>query len=139
MKTTEQIQSRLLNYRETLAGLVTSNQSSPAPSFTEWHKKQIAVLEGKIKELEWLLEGGSDKCIIHSTDWYGKCFKCGEQVFIREDKAPELLFLEERETFQKDENGVYTYFSDNEKHLVNLTALLEDYKTFLSVKQVKDC
>lgn len=22
-------------------------------------------------------------CGIHSTDWYGKCFKCGEQVFNR--------------------------------------------------------
>ena len=23
---------------------------------------------------------------IHSTDWNGKCFKCGEQVFVREPK-----------------------------------------------------
>jgi len=24
--------------------------------------------------------------LIHSTDWNGKCFKCGEQVFVREPK-----------------------------------------------------
>jgi len=23
---------------------------------------------------------------LHSTDFMGKCFKCGEQVFVREDK-----------------------------------------------------
>lgn len=22
-------------------------------------------------------------CVIHNTDWHGKCFKCGEQVFTR--------------------------------------------------------
>lgn len=27
-----------------------------------------------------------EKCILHSTDWHGKCFKCGEQVFVRESK-----------------------------------------------------
>jgi hypothetical protein len=21
------------------------------------------------------------KCITHNTDWYGKCFECGEQVY----------------------------------------------------------
>ena len=25
-------------------------------------------------------------CVIHSTDWNGKCFNCGEQVFVREEK-----------------------------------------------------
>ena len=24
--------------------------------------------------------------LLHSTDWNGKCFKCGEQVFVREPK-----------------------------------------------------
>ena len=29
----------------------------------------------------------SEPCgIFHSTDWNGKCFKCGEQVFVREPK-----------------------------------------------------
>jgi len=25
------------------------------------------------------------QCVIHSTDWHGKCFKCDEQVFTRKD------------------------------------------------------
>lgn len=29
----------------------------------------------------------SEPCgLLHSTDWNGKCFKCGEQVFVREPK-----------------------------------------------------
>ena len=29
----------------------------------------------------------SEPCgLLHSTDWNGKCFKCGEQVFEREPK-----------------------------------------------------
>jgi len=31
-------------------------------------------------EAEQLCDG------LHSTDWNGKCFKCGKQVFVREDK-----------------------------------------------------
>ena len=31
--------------------------------------------------------GQSEPCgLLHSTDWNGKCFKCGEQVFVREPK-----------------------------------------------------
>jgi hypothetical protein len=30
--------------------------------------------------------GRSEQCVLHSTDWNGKCFKCGEQVFVREPK-----------------------------------------------------
>lgn len=31
--------------------------------------------------------GRSEPCdFFHSTDWNGKCFKCGEQVFVREPK-----------------------------------------------------
>lgn len=26
---------------------------------------------------------------LHSTDWYGKCFTCGEQVFVRESNHPD--------------------------------------------------
>ena len=40
--------------------------------------------------VEWtdeLLKGQSKDCgLLHSPDWNGKCFKCGEQVFQREDK-----------------------------------------------------
>ena len=25
------------------------------------------------------------ECVIHNTDWNGKCFKCNEQVFTRKD------------------------------------------------------
>ena len=27
------------------------------------------------------------KCLIHSTDWLGKCFICNEQVFTREPET----------------------------------------------------
>jgi hypothetical protein len=30
--------------------------------------------------------GQSEQCVLHSTDWQGKCFKCGEQIFVRESK-----------------------------------------------------
>jgi len=30
--------------------------------------------------------GQSEQCVLHSTDWNGKCFKCEEQVFVREEK-----------------------------------------------------
>jgi hypothetical protein len=30
--------------------------------------------------------GRSEQCVLHSTDWFGKCFKCGEQVFVRQEK-----------------------------------------------------
>ena len=31
--------------------------------------------------------GRSEQCgLLHSTDWNGKCLKCGEQVFVREPK-----------------------------------------------------
>ena len=38
------------------------------------------ILHGVVKRSEQLCEG------LHSTDFNGKCFKCGEQVFIREPK-----------------------------------------------------
>lgn len=31
-----------------------------------------------------ILLNKEEKCIIHSTDFNGKCFNCGEQVFVRE-------------------------------------------------------
>jgi 5'(3')-deoxyribonucleotidase len=41
----------------------------------------------------------------------------------------------ERLEFQKNENGIYIYFSDNEKHIINLTALLEDFKQHITDKK----
>jgi hypothetical protein len=60
MKTQDKVQVRLNNYRETLAGLVKSSQEkNSTQTFTEWHKKQIAVMEAKIAELDWIL---SESC-----------------------------------------------------------------------------
>ena len=34
----------------------------------------------KIHQVTWQ----SEQCeVLHSTDWNGKCFKCGKQVFVR--------------------------------------------------------
>lgn len=33
-------------------------------------------------------ESVKSQCLIHSTDWNGKCFDCGVQVFIRDEKQP---------------------------------------------------
>ena len=30
--------------------------------------------------------GRSEQCVLHSTDRHGKCFKCGEHVFVIEEK-----------------------------------------------------
>ena len=30
--------------------------------------------------------GRNEQYVLHSTDRHGKCFKCGEHVFVREDK-----------------------------------------------------
>jgi uncharacterized paraquat-inducible protein A len=39
------------------------------------------------KELEKLERAKSEPCgLLHSTDWNGKCFRCGEQIFVREPK-----------------------------------------------------
>ena len=40
----------------------------------------ICVLFSVVWQSEQLCEG------LHSTDFNGKCFKCGEQVFVREPK-----------------------------------------------------
>lgn len=50
---------------------------------------QIAtVISNKMKEALTTPEAVKPKDCgnLHSTDWNGKCFKCGEQVFIREQK-----------------------------------------------------
>ena len=41
---------------------------------------QILFLFGVVWQSEQLCEG------LHSTDFNGKCFKCGEQVFVKEPK-----------------------------------------------------
>jgi hypothetical protein len=58
--------------------------------FKQYYNDQtmpVVELEDKVLALfdvvwqsEQLCEG------LHGTDFYGKCFKCGEQVFVREPK-----------------------------------------------------
>lgn len=42
--------------------------------------KQLLSLHNVVWQSEQFCEG------LHSTDFNGKCFKCGEQVFVREPK-----------------------------------------------------
>lgn len=75
-----------------------------------------------IKELEWVIDEGSEKLSVCETA----------------DNLSAHLFLKVGEAYQKDEQGLYSYISDNGKHLLNLTALLEDYKKYLfAVNQAK--
>jgi hypothetical protein len=41
---------------------------------------KVLALFDVVWQSEQLCEG------LHSTDFHGKCFKCGEQVFVREPK-----------------------------------------------------
>ena len=57
------------------------------------HLEEIPTLKQKITDIDEALlrlfsvVGRSEPCgLFHSTDWNGKCFKCGEQVFVREPK-----------------------------------------------------
>ncbi len=45
----DQIKKRIENYKHTISLIDNSDK-------TDWHKKQIAVLQGRIEELEWLLQ-----------------------------------------------------------------------------------
>jgi hypothetical protein len=57
----------LIAYKSTVIGLQTAHD-------------EILSLLNVVWQSEQLCEG------LHSTDFYGKCFKCGEQVFVREPK-----------------------------------------------------
>jgi len=49
--------------------------------YAEFDMRVRAAL--RIHDVVWR----SEPCgLLHSTDWNGKCFKCGEQVFVREPK-----------------------------------------------------
>jgi hypothetical protein len=124
MKTQDKTQLRLNNYREALSGLVKSSQSTKTRlDFTDWHKKQIAVLEAKITELEWILSEGCE------TADKIKAMKTPSESFVFE-------FLEAGQLYQKDGTGIYYYTSENDKHGLNLMALLDDYHSFLVAKQI---
>ncbi len=49
-----------------LCDIVAQLRSSPLPPIAE--------------------EKVSEGCVVHSTDWNGKCFKCGQQLFTREEQ-----------------------------------------------------
>ena len=116
MKLLEQVKSKIQNHKDTLSVLLVVEEK------TDWHKKQISNLLDMIKELEWVIGEDSEKLSICET-------------------AANLSahhFLKVGEAYQKDEQGLYSYISDNGKHLLNLTALLEDYKKYLfAVNQAK--
>ena len=44
-------------------------------------KKAIDFIQREIK----FLEQPSEYCVLHRTDFNGKCFSCGEQVFTRDE------------------------------------------------------
>ena len=105
----EQISKRIINYKNTMDGIGKEN--------TEWHNKQIKILENRVAELEWTLT------IIPEP----KPFCLAGTI----DDGIEEKFLESTGTFQRDKNGVFSYISDNETHISNLVALLEDYREHL--------
>jgi hypothetical protein len=110
MKLLEQVKSKIQNHKDTLSVLLVVEEK------TEWHKKQISNLLDMIKELEWVISDGEDEKL---------------SVCETADNLSAHLFLKVGGVYQKDEQGLYSYVSDNGKHLVNLTALLEDYKKYL--------
>lgn len=46
----EKIESRIKNYDTTLKEILKTNEK------TDWHKKQIDLLNSRISELNWVLE-----------------------------------------------------------------------------------
>ena len=57
-------------------------------TYTEINEKmnmlndQINQLKDQLQLLQSRVVG---ECVIHSTDWHGKCFVCDKQVFTRKD------------------------------------------------------
>jgi hypothetical protein len=76
----------LLMLKRTDESYVSVDEMKKQP---EWQATINAMLEYsemqalRIHDVVWRSE---PCCLLHSTDWNGKCFKCGEQVFVREPK-----------------------------------------------------
>lgn len=106
----EQILKKISNYRDTITGIGNDD--------TEWHHKQIKNLQGKISDLEWvltLIPEPKPFCLTGTID-----------------DGIEEKFLENTGIFQREEkSGLFLYTSDNEMHISNLVALLEDYREHL--------
>jgi hypothetical protein len=115
MKTREQIRKKIENAKETLEGLKATNP------LNSWCVKQIAIIENRIKELEWVAE--DDDCISKVLE--------ADKV---SDKNIEE-FLEQSGYFQKDESGVYSYISENERHLINLKWVLDAYSKYIKANK----
>ena len=54
--------------------MISSHAYAELLNFTNTHQ-DLQLLQSRVV----------GECVIHSTDWHGKCFKCNEQVFTRED------------------------------------------------------
>lgn len=54
----------------------------------KWIAREVykLAMEDAAALRQFSVVGRSEQCVLHSTDWNGKCFKCGEQVFVREPK-----------------------------------------------------
>ena len=76
----------LLMLKRTDESYVSVDEMKKQP---EWQATINAMLEYsemqalRIHDVVWRCEPCA---LLHSTDWNGKCFKCGEQVFVREPK-----------------------------------------------------
>jgi hypothetical protein len=116
MKTREQILKKIENEKQTLAGL---KESASYPN--QWYEKQIAVIDSRIGQLQWVLD--NDDCISKVLD-VGK---------VSEKNIEE--FLEQSGYFQKDESGVYSYISENERHLINLKWVLDAYSKYIKANK----
>lgn len=53
---------------------------------TDDEYKSLVRLLNKALRIHDVVGRSEPCCLLHSTDWNGKCFKCGEQVFVREPK-----------------------------------------------------
>ena len=53
---------------------------------TDDEYKSLVRLLNKALRIHDVVGQSEPCCLLHSTDWNGKCFKCGEQVFVREPK-----------------------------------------------------
>lgn len=51
----------------------------------EYTKKAMLIYAGEVVKNLPQAPVINQVCILHSTDWYGKCFTCGEQVFTRDE------------------------------------------------------
>ena len=55
-------------------------------NYREWLEEQLTECRKQLSIAN--VVGQSEQLCgdLHSTDWNGKCFKCGEQVFVKEKK-----------------------------------------------------